>query len=121
MGDAESKMLAVHKLRLDEGARLGFWEEILGAIIPADQPELRIVLLIVTDSTDFCGDTSSILQLMTAMARRTILVGTHAFRECASSHWIMKFVSPSSIRISSKKNFPVPPPTVLFVQDVLNT
>jgi len=66
-------MLAYIKLRLDEGALSVSGEEILGAIIPADQPELRIVLLIVTDSTDFCGDTSS-MQLMTAMARRTILL-----------------------------------------------
>jgi hypothetical protein len=41
MGDAESKMLAYIKLRLDEGALAVPASEILGAIIPADQPELR--------------------------------------------------------------------------------
>jgi hypothetical protein len=41
MGDAESKMLAYIKLRLEEGALAVPASEILGAIIPADQPALR--------------------------------------------------------------------------------
>jgi hypothetical protein len=41
MGEAESKMLAYIKLRHEEGALAVPASEILGAIIPADQPELR--------------------------------------------------------------------------------
>jgi hypothetical protein len=41
MSDAESKMLAYIKLRYDEGALAIPASEILGAIIPADQPALR--------------------------------------------------------------------------------
>ena len=41
MGDAESKMLAYIQLRHDEGALSIPEAEIFGAIIPADQPELR--------------------------------------------------------------------------------
>jgi len=41
MGDAESKMLAYIKLRHEEGALAVPAFEILGAIIPSDQPELR--------------------------------------------------------------------------------
>ena len=41
MSDAESKMLAYIKLRHEEGALAVPASEILGAIIPADQPELR--------------------------------------------------------------------------------
>jgi len=40
MGDAESRMLAYIKLRHEEGALAVPASEILGAIIPADQPEL---------------------------------------------------------------------------------
>jgi hypothetical protein len=41
MGDAESKMIAYIKLRHEEGALAITASEILGAIIPLDQPELR--------------------------------------------------------------------------------
>jgi hypothetical protein len=41
MGEAESKMLAYIQLRHEEGALSVTEAEIFGAIIPADQPELR--------------------------------------------------------------------------------